>query len=155
MFILCPVDGASLHNLVNKTNLVHNVFLVCLYLSIFTCFGRLWAHRQEKQLCFCDTCYSVWITVWYAEWNSTLHTRQSSTQNNKYQVSHFLSVSSQNNTLCNLTDFHKASHNNLTWGNTAGFCPLTIWRMTNHVQVSSTLVCSKKLSFRYMHSFIH
>ena len=34
------------------------------------------------------TCYSVWMTVWYAGWNSTLHTRPSSTQNNKYWVSH-------------------------------------------------------------------
>jgi hypothetical protein len=32
------------------------------------------------------TCYSVWMTVWYS--GCTLHTRQSSTQNNKYQVSH-------------------------------------------------------------------
>jgi len=30
------------------------------------------------------TCYSVWMTVW----NATLHTRQSSTWNNKYKVSH-------------------------------------------------------------------
>jgi len=33
------VDRASLYNLVNKTNLVHNLFLV--YLSISTCFGQL------------------------------------------------------------------------------------------------------------------
>ena len=39
-------------------------------------------------------CYSAWMTVWYAGWieihsfHSNLHTRQSSTQNNKYQVSH-------------------------------------------------------------------
>jgi len=42
-------------DLVNKTNLVHNSFLV--YISISTCFGRLRAHHQEKQLCFCDTWY--------------------------------------------------------------------------------------------------
>jgi len=66
--ILCFVDRASLYNLVNKANLVHNYVLVCL--SISTCFGRLCAHHQEKQLCyaiFC-TCYSVWMTVWYAGW---------------------------------------------------------------------------------------
>ena len=36
------------------------------------------------------TCYSVWMTVWYAGWNVSfhLHTKQSSTQNNKYQESH-------------------------------------------------------------------
>jgi len=33
-------------------------------------------------------CYSEWMTVWYAGWNETLHTRQSSTQNDKYQMSH-------------------------------------------------------------------
>jgi len=76
--ILCFVDRASLYNLVNKTKLVHNLFLV--YLSISTCFGWLWAHHQEKQLCLC---YSVWMTAWYAP-----HTRPSSAQNNKYQVSH-------------------------------------------------------------------
>jgi hypothetical protein len=62
---------------VNIANLVHNLFLVYLflvYLSISTCFERLCAHHQEKQLCLCDTCY--------------LHFRQSSTQNNKYQVLH-------------------------------------------------------------------
>jgi hypothetical protein len=41
--------------LVNKTNSVHNLFLV--YLSFCTCFGRLCVHNQEKQLCLCDTWY--------------------------------------------------------------------------------------------------
>jgi hypothetical protein len=53
--ILCSVDRASLYNLVNKTNLVHNLFLV--YVSISTCFRRLCAHHQEKQLYLCDTWY--------------------------------------------------------------------------------------------------
>jgi len=44
--ILCFVEPASLYNLVNKVNLVHNLFLV--YLSISTRFGRLCAHHQEK-----------------------------------------------------------------------------------------------------------
>ena len=38
--------NSKISNLVNKTNLVHNLFLV--YLSISTCFGRIWAHHQEK-----------------------------------------------------------------------------------------------------------
>jgi len=59
---LCFVDRASLYNLVNKTNLVHSLFLV--YLSISTCFGRLWAHHQEKQLCFYDT---------LSGWNLSFH----------------------------------------------------------------------------------
>ena len=82
--ILCFVDCASLYNLVNKTNLVHNLFFV--YLSISTCFRRPWAHHQGKQLCLCDTWYLLFCVDDCL--NSTLHTRQSSTQNNKYQVSH-------------------------------------------------------------------
>jgi len=53
--ILCSVDRASLYNLVNKANLVYNLLLVNL--SISTCFRRLCAHHQEKQLCLCDTWY--------------------------------------------------------------------------------------------------
>jgi len=49
------VDLACLYTLVNKTKLVHNLFLV--YLSIFTCFGQQCARHQEKQLCLCDTWY--------------------------------------------------------------------------------------------------
>ena len=59
---LWPLDhrgGVTLYNPVNKTNLVHNLFLV--YLSISTCFGRLCAHHQEKQLCFCDTWYLLLV----------------------------------------------------------------------------------------------
>jgi hypothetical protein len=59
--------------LVNKANLVQNLFLV--YLSICTCFGRLCAHHQEKQLCLCDTWYLLFCV------NDclvcTLHTRES------------------------------------------------------------------------------
>jgi len=47
--------GHTSSNLVNETNLVHTLFLV--YLSISTCFGRLWAHHQEKKLYLCDTWY--------------------------------------------------------------------------------------------------
>jgi len=56
----CFVDRASLYNLVNKANLVDSLFLVYLLLvclSISTCFGRLCANHQEKQLCLCDTWY--------------------------------------------------------------------------------------------------
>jgi len=35
--------------------MVCNLFLV--YLSISTCFWRLCAHHQEKQLCLCDAWY--------------------------------------------------------------------------------------------------
>jgi hypothetical protein len=47
---LCSVDRTYMYNLVSKTNLVHNLFLVYLYLLMSTCFGRLWADHQEKQL---------------------------------------------------------------------------------------------------------
>ena len=86
-FVLCFADCASLYNLVNKANLVQNLFLV--YLSISTCFRRLCAHHQEKQLCLCDTCYLL-ICV-----DDCLVCRSicsfipdSHPQNNKYQMSH-------------------------------------------------------------------
>jgi len=64
--ILYFVDHASLYNIVNKANLVHNLFLVYLffvYLSISTRFGRICAHHQEKQLCFCDTGYLLFCLI--------------------------------------------------------------------------------------------
>jgi hypothetical protein len=47
-YFLCFLDRASLYNLVNKANLVHNLFLAYLlsvFLSICTCFGRLCARE--------------------------------------------------------------------------------------------------------------
>ena len=52
LIVLGFVDRASLRYLVNKANLVHNLFLV--YLSIPTCFGPLCAHHQEIQLYLCE-----------------------------------------------------------------------------------------------------
>ena len=59
--------------LVNKANLVHNLFLV--YLSIFTCFvGQLCTHHQEKQLCLCYTWYLLFcVDDWYA-YQTVFHT---------------------------------------------------------------------------------
>jgi hypothetical protein len=61
-------------SLVNKTNLVHNFFLVYLHLSISTGFSRLCAQHQEKQLCLCDTWYLLFCVddclVCRVEWNS-------------------------------------------------------------------------------------
>ena len=65
---------ASLYNLVNKANLVHNLFLV--YLSISACYGRLCAHHQEKQLCLCDTWYLLFCVDGCLV--CRVHTRQSS-----------------------------------------------------------------------------
>jgi len=54
----------SLYELVNNTTLVRNLFLA--YLSISTCFGQIWAHHQEKQLCLCDTWYLLFcVDDWY------------------------------------------------------------------------------------------
>jgi len=68
---LCFVDRASLYDLVNKTNLVHNLFL--LFLSVSTCFGPLCAHHQEKQLCLCNTWFLLFCMddclVCRVEWN--------------------------------------------------------------------------------------
>jgi hypothetical protein len=80
------ISNILTYNLVNETNLGHNLFLVRKYLSISTCFRRLWAHHQEKELCLCDTWYLL-----FCMGNCLVcrvHTRQSPIQNNKYQVSH-------------------------------------------------------------------
>jgi hypothetical protein len=59
--IVCFVDRASMHSLVNKTNLIRSLFLV--YLSISTCFGRLCAHHHGKQLSLCD----IWYLLFCAD----------------------------------------------------------------------------------------
>ena len=63
-FLCIPVE------LVNKATLLHQLFLIYLfsvYLSISTCFGRLCAHHQDKQLCLCDTWYLLFcVDDWYA-----------------------------------------------------------------------------------------
>ena len=67
------LNRPSQYNLVNRANLVHNLFLVYLslvYLSLSTCFGRLCAHHRKKNCVYATlgTCYSVWMTVSYAGW---------------------------------------------------------------------------------------
>ena len=57
--VVMKVMNKWIHSLINKVNLVYNLFALCLflvYLSISTSFGRLCAHHQEK-LCLCDTSY--------------------------------------------------------------------------------------------------
>jgi len=55
--------------LVNETNLAHTLFLV--YLSISTFHVTVCPSSGETTLFFTTlgTCYSVWMTVWYAGWN--------------------------------------------------------------------------------------
>jgi len=96
--ILCSVDRASLHNLVNETNLVHS-FCLCILSILFitsTCFRPIQVHHQEEQLYLCDTWYLLFCTAdcLVCRMNSILHTRQSAIQTNKYQVSHKYSCSS-------------------------------------------------------------
>ena len=55
VFLFHFVARASLYNLVNKTNLVHKLFLV--YLSTSARFEGLYTHLQEKQLFLCDIWY--------------------------------------------------------------------------------------------------
>jgi len=79
--VLCFVDHAFLYNLVNKTNLVQNlclVYLFLVFLSISTCFGRLYAHHQEKQLCVCATGYLLFcVDDSSMQEHMLLHTRHS------------------------------------------------------------------------------
>jgi hypothetical protein len=100
---LCFVDCAYLYNFVNETNLVHNLFLV--YLSVSTCFGQLFAHRQEIQLCFVTigTCYSVWMCLVCRVEFIPPCIPDSSTQNNKYQLSQ--------NTVVSPDDGHTVAQN--------------------------------------------
>ena len=78
-----------MYNLVNKSNFIHSLFLVYLfiyqslhfsgdYVPIFRRYNCVYA---TLCICYCvDDCLVCRV--------ATLHTRQSSTQNNKYQVSH-------------------------------------------------------------------
>jgi hypothetical protein len=61
---------------------------ISCHISISTCFERLrvCAHYQKKQLCLCDTWYVLFCVDDCLV--CILQTRQSSTLNNKYQVSH-------------------------------------------------------------------
>ena len=75
--------------LVNKANLVHSFSLSVYFFSLHVsgdCVPII--RRNNCMYATLGSCYSVWMTFWYAGWNSTLHNRQSSIQSNKYQVSH-------------------------------------------------------------------
>ena len=52
ILLTCPYHCSLFFSMMS---MMHNLSLV--YLSMSTCFGRLCAHHQEKQLCLCDTCY--------------------------------------------------------------------------------------------------
>jgi len=54
-----------MYNLVNKANLVHNFSSY----FFFKCFGQIWAIIRVNNCIYAtlDICYSVWMTVWFAE----------------------------------------------------------------------------------------
>jgi len=85
VLILCFFDGAFLYNIVNKANFVHKLFLV--YVSISTFFfiflytsisherkkvnlymfrATMFPSSGETTVFMLGTCYSVWMTVYYA-----------------------------------------------------------------------------------------
>jgi hypothetical protein len=68
--ILRFADRAPRYSLINKANLVHNYFLVCLFLSLQVLGEYVPIIRRNN--CIYATlgpCYSVWMTVWYAGWD--------------------------------------------------------------------------------------
>jgi len=86
--ILCFVDRASVSNLVNKANLMHNFSWNVYFFPLHVSGDYVPIIRRNNYLCdawyllFCvDDCLVCRV-------DSTLHTRQSSTQSDKYQVSH-------------------------------------------------------------------
>ena len=77
-FSLCFVDRASLYtrNLVNKTNFVQK-FILSIFINLYMFRVTVPIIRSNNcvyaTLC---TCYSVWMIVWYAWWNSFHHAYQ-------------------------------------------------------------------------------
>ena len=47
-FLECLAEHTNYYHLVNRSNSVHNFFLICLLLFCTCFFGTLCAHHQEK-----------------------------------------------------------------------------------------------------------
>jgi len=75
-----------MYNLANKDNLVHNLFLICLFLvyqSLHISVDYVPIIRRNNCVCATlGTCYSVWMSG--MQEHMLLHTRQ----NKKYQEPH-------------------------------------------------------------------
>jgi hypothetical protein len=88
--ILCFVDCASLYNLVNKANLVHkflSMFISFIYMFRATmCPSSGEITVSMRHLVFVTLC--GWLSGMKSGIHCTLHTRESSTQSDKYRVSH-------------------------------------------------------------------
>jgi hypothetical protein len=99
-FFLCSVDRASLYNIVNEIKLVHDLFLVYFVNLIY----NLYMFRSSPSTSSGGTTVFMrhlvlvipysWLSGMQDGMHSSLHTRQSAIQNNKYQVSHKYSCSS-------------------------------------------------------------
>ena len=89
--ILCFVDRASLYNLVNKTNVVHN--FSCMFISILYMFRANMCPSSGKIVVSMRHLVFVTLCGWPSAMKDKgiLHTRRSSTQSDKYQVSHWYS----------------------------------------------------------------
>ena len=94
----------KLSYLVNKANPMHNFSQYVYFFSLHVSGDYVPIIRRNNCIYVMPgICHSVWMTVWQAGWNeflsgkqggmnSTLHTRQSSTQSDRYQVSHIQGV---------------------------------------------------------------
>jgi hypothetical protein len=70
IFILRFVDRASLCNLANKANLVHNFSNYVYFFSLHASGDYVPIIRRNNCIyATLGTCYSVWMIVWYAGWN--------------------------------------------------------------------------------------
>ena len=65
LFSCSFVDRAALYNFVNKVNLVHNFFLVYQNLHVSGDYVPI-IRRNNCVYVTLSTCYSVWMTIWYA-----------------------------------------------------------------------------------------
>jgi hypothetical protein len=65
-----PIDST---HLANKINLGNNLFLVYSSISTFRATMGPSIRRNNCDFATLGTCYSVWMTVWYAGWNSDSH----------------------------------------------------------------------------------
>ena len=88
--IQCVKVQRTCENIVNKSNWLTVFFIVyfCQSVHVLSCYGLI-IRRYICVYAVLGTCCSVWMTVWYAEWDfhCTLYTTQSSIQS-KYQVLH-------------------------------------------------------------------
>jgi len=65
--IICFVDRASLYNLVNKANFVHSFSYYVYFFSLHVSgYYVTTTSRNNRIYATLVTCYSIWITVWYA-----------------------------------------------------------------------------------------